>query len=47
VAAFVVMQLVGGALAYGVVRLLYPDAPAEAAEVAAGAEGRPTTRSPS
>jgi glycerol uptake facilitator-like aquaporin len=46
VAMFVVMQLVGGALAYGLVRLLYPDAPAVAAEVAAGAEDRPTTRSP-
>ena len=46
VAMFVVMQLVGGALAYGLVRLLYPDAPAVAADVAAGAEDRPTTRSP-
>jgi arsenate reductase len=46
VAMFIVMQLVGGALAYGLVRLLFPDAPALAAEVAAGAEDRPTTRSP-
>jgi hypothetical protein len=42
---FVVMQLVGGTLAYGLVRLLYPDAPAVAAEVAIGAEDRPTPRS--
>jgi glycerol uptake facilitator-like aquaporin len=46
VAMFIVMQLVGEALAYGLVRLLFPDAPALAAEVAAGAEDRPTTRSP-
>jgi glycerol uptake facilitator-like aquaporin len=31
---FVVMQLVGGALAYGLVRVLYPDAPAVAARLA-------------
>jgi glycerol uptake facilitator-like aquaporin len=46
VAMFVVMQLVGGALAYGLVRLLYPDAPAVAFEVAAGAEDHPAMRSP-
>ena len=47
VVMFVVVQLVGGAAAYGLVRLLYPDAPAVAAEVVAvGAEDRPTTRSP-
>ena len=46
VVMFVVMQLVGGAIAYGLVRLLFRDAPAVAAEVAAGAEDRPTTRSP-
>ena len=44
-AMFLVMQLVRGALAYGLVRLLYPDAPAVAAEVAIGAEDRPTPRS--
>ena len=39
---FVVMQLVGGAAAYGLVRLLYPDAPAVAIEVvAAGVETAP------
>jgi glycerol uptake facilitator-like aquaporin len=41
VPAFVVMQLVGGALAYGLVRLLYPDAPSVAADVAVGADDRP------
>jgi arsenate reductase len=35
VAMFIVMQLVGGALAYGLVRLLYPQAQAVAAELAA------------
>ena len=34
VPAFVVVQLVGGAVAYGVIRALYPDVtPAEAAKV--------------
>jgi len=41
VALFVAMQLVGGVLAYGVIRLLYPDAPALAAEVASEHRGRP------
>lgn len=34
VAAFVLMQLVGGVLGYAIIRLLYPDAPALAAQVA-------------
>jgi len=46
VAMFVLMQLVGGALAFGLVRLLHPDAPAVAAEVTAGVEDHPTTRNP-
>ena len=38
VAMFAVMQLLGGALAYGLVRLLYSAAPAVAAELATEAE---------
>jgi glycerol uptake facilitator-like aquaporin len=34
VGMFVAMQLLGGLLGYGIIRLLYPDAPAVAAEVA-------------
>jgi glycerol uptake facilitator-like aquaporin len=42
---FVVMQLLGGALAYGLVRLLYPQAQAVAAELAAEPQDRLITRS--
>lgn len=42
VAMFVLMQLAGGVLAYGIIRLLYPDAPALAAEVAT----EPRSRAP-
>jgi glycerol uptake facilitator-like aquaporin len=45
VAMFVVMQLLGGALAYGLVRLLYPQAQAVAAELAAEPQDRLITRS--
>jgi glycerol uptake facilitator-like aquaporin len=44
VAAFVAMQLVGGALAYGVVRLLYPEAAAVAAQIAAVPDERPVAQ---
>ncbi len=45
VAMFIVMQLIGGALAYGLVRLLYPQAQAVAAELAAEPQDRLITRS--
>jgi len=40
VGGFVLMQLLGGALGYAIIRLLYPDAPALAAAVAS--QDRPT-----
>jgi glycerol uptake facilitator-like aquaporin len=45
VAMFIGMQLVGGALAYGLVRLLYPQAQAVAAELAAAPHAHLITRS--
>jgi hypothetical protein len=42
---FILMQLLGGALAYGLVRLLYPQAHAVAAELAAEPQDRLITRS--
>jgi glycerol uptake facilitator-like aquaporin len=45
VAMFIVMQLLGGALAYGLVRLLYPQAQAVAAELTAEPHDRLITRS--
>jgi arsenate reductase len=45
VAMFILMQLLGGALAYGLVRLLYPQAHAVAAELAAEPQDRLITRS--
>lgn len=45
VAMFIVMQLIGGALAYGLVRLLYPQAQAVAAVMAAEPQDRLITRS--
>lgn len=39
VAGFVAMQLVGGAMAYAVVRLLYPEAAAVAAQITGGRSG--------
>ena len=47
VAMFILMQLVGGALAYGLVRLLYPQAQAVAAELAAEPHNRLIPRSQS
>jgi glycerol uptake facilitator-like aquaporin len=44
VAMFIAMQLLGGALAYGLVRLLYPPASAVAAEMAAEPEDHLTPR---
>jgi glycerol uptake facilitator-like aquaporin len=45
VPAFVVAQLVGGALAIGVIRILYPDiTPEEASEVMLPHEAEPATR---
>ena len=48
---FILMQLVGGLLGFGLVRLLYPDAPALAGEVASapadkGASPRPSRATP-
>ena len=45
VAMFIVMQLLGGSLAYGLVRLLYPQAHAVAAELAVEPQDRLITRS--
>jgi hypothetical protein len=45
VAMFIVMQLLGGGLAYGLVRLLYPQAHAVAAELAAEPQDHLVTRS--
>jgi glycerol uptake facilitator-like aquaporin len=45
VAMFIVMQLLGGGLAYGLVRLLYPQAQAVAAELAAEPQDHLVTRS--
>lgn len=39
VAMFVLMQLVGGALAYGLIRMLYPDPDAVAVRMVAASEG--------
>jgi len=47
VAGFVVAQGAGGALAYGLVRLLYPDAAAVAAQIAAEPSAQPLVREPS
>ena len=44
---FVLMQLVGGLLAFGLIRLLYPDAALLAGEVASDARGDKVTRRPS
>lgn len=38
---FILMQLIGGVAAYGVIRLLYSDAPALAAEVASDRKSQP------
>ena len=45
VSMFVLMQLAGGLLGYGVIRLLYPDAPAVAADVVSGHRMRPAAPS--
>jgi len=39
---FILMQLVGGVAGYGLIRLLYPRAPALAAEVASDRNSQPT-----
>ena len=44
VAMFIAMQLLGGALAYGLVRLLYPQAHALAADMAADTAAEPEDR---
>lgn len=46
VAMFVAMQLLGGAVAYGLVRLLYPKATTVAAQLTAEADTSPRPRSP-
>ena len=43
---FILMQLTGGALGYGLIRILYPEAPALAADVAAGTQAGRTLRQP-
>jgi arsenate reductase len=47
VTAFVAAQVVGGALAYGLVRLLYPDAAAVAARITAVPSTEPLVKEPS
>jgi glycerol uptake facilitator-like aquaporin len=44
VAMFIAMQLLGGAIAYGLVRLLYPQVHALAADMAADTAAKPEDR---